>query len=279
MNIVKNRYYIVTFILGFTYTLFSQQNSNHIQWQKIDEGLFLSEYLAPKKSILGDHKITILKINPSRYDFNLFSAKKKEEHTRTAKEWGNQKKQIAIINAGMYRMDHATNLGYMKDYNFINNPNENKDNTIVAFNRKDNSVPEFQIIDRTCQNWEVLKNKYNSFTQSIRMVDCNQKNRWSRQSKKWSMVVIGKDEEGNALFIISRSPYTVHDFINILLQAPLKLYNLMYLEGGPEASFYLNHNNTVVEKMGSYETGFNENDKNTVFWEIPNVIGITKKEN
>ena len=91
------------------------------------------------------------------------------------------------------------------------------------------------------------------------------------------MVVIGIDKEGNVLFIFSRSPYSVYDFINMLLAPSIKLYNAMYLEGGPEASFYLNHNGHKVKKMGSYETGFNENDDNHRFWPIPNIIGITKK--
>jgi hypothetical protein len=51
----------------------------------------------------------------------------------------------------------------------------------------------------------------------------------------------------------------------------------MYLEGGPEASFYLNHNGIEVKKFGSYETDFNENDDNEGFLEIPNIIGISKK--
>jgi len=94
------------------------------------------------------------------------------------------------------------------------------------------------------------------------MMDCDQKNKWGKQNKIWSMVVIGKDKQGNALFIFVRSPYAVHDFINILSNSSLDLYNLMYLEGGPEASFYVNHNNTKINKIGSYETGFNENDDN-----------------
>lgn len=254
-----------------------QSNPQPINWEKLDQGLAIAQYVAPQKSIIGDHTFTILKIDPRHYDFDLFSAKEKAEQTKTAKEWAQQENQIAIINAGMYRMDHATNLGYMKDYDLLNNPSQNKDNAIVAFNPKDDSVPSFQIIDKTCQDWDVLKNKYNSFTQSIRMVDCHQQNKWSEQNKKWSTVAIGKDKKGNALFIISRSPYRVHDFINILLQAPLNLYNLMYLEGGPEASFYLNHPNKKLSVVGSYETGFNENDENDFFWEIPNVIGVSKK--
>lgn len=276
MNRLKNKFFFVFSV--FTFVVFAQHKTKPLDWKTIDDGLQLAAYQSPKKSILGDNMITILKIDPTQYNFNLFSAKEKGEHTRTASQWAADKKQIAIINAGMYQMDHATNLGYMKNYDFANNSRVNKDNTVLAFNRKDTTVPTFQIIDRTCQDWEILKEKYHSFSQSIRMVDCNQKNRWSQQNKKWSMVVIGKDIDGNALFIISRSPYTVYDFVNILLQSPLKLYNLMYLEGGPEASFYLDHNGTKEAVIGSYETGFNEYDDNNQFWKIPNVIGISKKE-
>lgn len=248
-----------------------------ITWEKIDEGLYYAAYDAPMKSKFGDSKINILKIAPSLYNLNLLTAQENDGKTRTAKDWLDQKKQIAVINAGMYMTDHSTNVGYMKNFDVINNGRVSRDNTIVAFNRKNDSVPEFQIIDLKCQNWEQLKTQYNSFTQSIRMMDCNQKNKWSQQNKMWSMVVIGKDKKGNVLFIFVRSPYSVHNFINILSNSSLDLYNLMYLEGGPEASFYLNHNGTKVERMGSYETGFNENDKNNDFWDIPNVIGISKK--
>ena len=89
--------------------------------------------------------------------------------------------------------------------------------------------------------------------------------------------MIGMDKKGNALFIFTRSPYSVHNFINILLQLPLSIHNAMYLEGGPEASFYLNHNKFEIRKFGSFETGFNLDDSNSTFWPIPNVIGIKKK--
>ena len=243
----------------------SKLNAQDINQNKIDDGLYYAAYSAPKKSSYGDSKIDILKISPSLYNFNLISAKEYGGKTQTAKEWATQKKQIAVINAGMYMADYKTNVGYMKNFDFINNGRVNNDNTIVAFNRNNDAVPEFQIIDLKCQDWESLKTQYNSFTQSIRMMDCNQKNKWSQQDKKWSMVAIGKDKKGNALFIFSRSPYSVHDFIDILSNSSLDLYNLMYLEGGPEASFYLNHKETTIEKMGSYETGFNEKDKNNYF--------------
>jgi uncharacterized protein YigE (DUF2233 family) len=257
------------------FNLWGQYFSDEVSWTKIDEGLFYTEYSPPNDSVSG--VISILKIDPKFYEFNLFSAKEPGEKSRTVQEWAEEKNQIAVINAGMYQGDNRTNVGYMKDYSFINNGHINKNNAILAFNRKINDVPPVQIIDLQCQDWETLKNKYNSFTQSIRMVDCHQKNCWAKKDEKWSMVAIGMDKKGNAMFLFSRYAYTVHDFIDILLEAPIDVYNALYLEGGPPASFFLNYNKVVEEKVGSYESRYFENDDNARFWPLPNVIGISKK--
>ncbi len=36
------------------------------------------------------------------------------------------------------------------------------------------------------------------------------------------------------------------------------------------------HNTFGSAGIGSYETGFNENDDNARYWRLPNVIGIAK---
>ena len=246
-------------------------------WEEIQSGLYYSEFSSPVKSFLGDSKINILKINPKKYSFELVSAKQYGGAKRNAKEWATEKNLVAVVNAGMFK-ENNTNTGFMKNHGFINNGILSQSyNSIASFNRKDSSVPEFQIIDLKCQDWNVMKEKYNSFSQGIRMIDCNQKNVWAQQNKEWSMSILGEDKEGNALFIFSRSPYSVNNFIKILLNLPLNIKKAMYLEGGPEASFYLKSDKKEVQKFGSYETGFNENDDNYQFWLIPNVIGIKKK--
>jgi len=134
-----------------------------------------------------------------------------------------------------------------------------------------------QIIDRTCQEFETIRQKYHSMVQSIRMINCRQENVWSQQPKKWSMVVLGADMEDNILFIFTRSPYSVHDFINILLRLPISIYNAMYLEGGPEATLYFSSGDVTFEKFGSFETGLLENGEISAAWPVPNVLGIVKK--
>jgi hypothetical protein len=51
----------------------------------------------------------------------------------------------------------------------------------------------------------------------------------------------------------------------------------MYLEGGPEATLYFSGNGIEFEKIGSYDTGLNENDFLKMARPLPNVIGIVKK--
>ncbi len=266
----------IALYLFFILNSLSSQSQN-INWQKVDNGLFFSEVLAPFKSDIGDSRITILKIDPQYYDFKLLSAKEENVENKTLKEWAKTKKLIAAINAGLYQQDNKTNVGYMKNYNFINNSHLNKDNAILAFNRKDSTFPEIQIIDLKCQNWGELKNKYNSYTQCIRMIDCHQNNTWSQQQEESSISAIAIDKHGNALFIFSYSPFSVHDFTNILKLLPLDIYNAMYLEGAAPASFYFNYKGIGVEKAGSFRYSPEENENKDIAWELPNVIGIVKK--
>ncbi len=77
------------------------------------------------------------------------------------------------------------------------------------------------------------------------------------------MVLFGMDRAGNALWIFTRSPYTIRHFSELLLSLPLSLENVMYLEGGPEASLFLESNGKRIERQGSYETGLTKTTPTT----------------
>lgn len=246
-------------------------------WKEVDEGLYLGDFDAPQKSKIGDSKVTIIKIDPNYYLFKLFCASENGRVRRTARQWCKKFNSTAAINAGMFQIDGITSVGYMKNFDHVNNSRLNKDNAVFVFNRVDTTVPEVQIIDRRCQNFDKLRFKYNTLIQGIRMVSCHQYNVWSQQPKQWSMVAVGMDTTGHVLFIFTRSPYSVHDFINILLSLPISIYNAMDMDGGPVASLYFSANGVELEKVGSYETRYYESDANKSFMRLPNVIGIVKK--
>jgi uncharacterized protein YigE (DUF2233 family) len=274
-----NRFYLL-FFLVFIITVgdINPVTAREIFWQTVDEGLFLAEFASPQKSYIGDSRITIVKIDPRYYDFKLLAASEHNDSALTVRQWAKKYNLVAAVNAGMYQKDLITSVGYMKNFDHVNNPHLNSNNTIFVFNPVDSAVKPAQLVDRTCHDFESLRDKYRSMVQSIRMISCNRENVWSQQPKKWSMVVLGADSDDNILFIFTRSPYSVHDFINILLSLPISIYNAMYLEGGPEATLYLSANNSEIEKFGSFETGFIENNDIGAAWPIPNVLGIVKKQ-
>jgi hypothetical protein len=177
----------------------------------------------------------------------------------------------------MYGKDGLTSVGYMKHRDRLINPRFTKDKTIVAFDRLRADVPEVQIVDLQHQDLKRLSPSYGVLVQNIRMISRKGENVWTQQPRIWSMSIMGMDKSGKVLFIFTRSPYSVHDFADILLGLPLALFNATYLDGGPPASLYLSANGVEMNLFGSYETGVREDDDAVIPWRIPNVIGIARR--
>jgi len=249
------------------------------KWQTLLEGLELGIFFSPRLSEVGDSMIRVLRIDPDRYEFKLFNTTSSDQgRTRTAKEWCLRNGLVAAINASMYQTDHKTSVSLMLTESHTNNPRLSKDMTILAFDRQSDEVPPVKIIDRQCEDFQTWKKKYRTFVQSIRMVSCKGKNVWTQQPQKWSTAAIGIDNNGKILFIHARSPYSTHDFINLLQMLPLDISRAMYAEGGPEAQLYISAGGHEFEFIGSFESNFNNNNENTIAWPIPNIVGITLRK-
>lgn len=91
------------------------------------------------------------------------------------------------------------------------------------------------------------------------------------------MLVAAKDKFGRIWFVFSRSPYSHNQMISFLGKFKDELSNAIYLEGGPETSMFINIKDHKIEKVGSYVSKTFPTDSNTVFWDLPNVIGIRVK--
>jgi hypothetical protein len=91
------------------------------------------------------------------------------------------------------------------------------------------------------------------------------------------MVIGATDSIGNIYFVFTRSPYTHQKMIGFLFVLIPNIRTTVYLEGGPEASLFIQTGDTVISKIGSYVSKTYPNDKNDHFWKIPNVIGINAR--
>jgi hypothetical protein len=248
-------------------------------WRVLEPGLELAELTAPQPADLGDSIIRVLRIDPERFDLRLLNVSASDDgRLQTARDWARSHGLVAAINASMFQTDYRSSVSLMINRSHVNNPRVSKDNAVLAFDRRSESVPRVQIIDRQCQDFESLRKKYRVLVQSIRMVSCEGRNVWAPQEQRWSTAAVGMDRSGRVLMIHCRSPYPVHDLIEMLLQLPIGLRNAMYVEGGPEAQLYVRAGSFEAEYFGSFETGFFEADANRRAWPIPNVLGVERRE-
>ncbi len=249
-------------------------------WEKLQPGLELGRFVPAQNSILGDSVVKILRIDPRRFEFRLLNASAQTNIERkSVKGWVIGHGLVAGINASMYQKDNLTSVSYMKTLDHTNSTWVSKDRTFLAFNPKNKSLPAAKIFDRDCEDFDKIRKQYRSLIQSIRMVSCDGKNVWAPQKNKWSTAAIGMDSKGRILFIHARSPYSTHDFINILLNLPIDLKRAMYVEGGKDAQLYVNTGKAEFEFLGNYSTAVDSASGNSIAWPVPNVVGIAPISN
>ncbi len=266
-------------LLSLFHNLYSQNIIG--TWKNIDTGIWYAEYNAIQKSKISDSKISIIKINPKDYTIELKIASERDSIFRTLPEWCEQESYIFGINAGMYSLSNRYKAtGFLQNGDYINN-NIFKEafNALLAFNPKNSSLPKVRIIDLTNESYDLYKNSYECFIQSIRMIDDQGRAvYWNSKSKlSCSMTLLALDKKGNFIFLFTRSPYKPNEMIDFMLQSDLEIASAMYLEGGPEASFYINMPDTSFGKFGSYVSQTYPTDKNNEFRKMPNIIGIKQK--
>lgn len=227
----------------------------------------------------GGPVVTVVRVDPRQNAFRLLSARLEGlAPPPSAPDWAERAGVLGVINAGMFQEDGSTPVAYARSGRRVANPRWSRDNAVFVAEPADAVRPAARILDRTCDDVPGEAAAYGVVLQNIRMLDCQGRNVWARQARRWSTACVGADADGRVLLIHVRAPFSTHDLIDVLIALPLRLTRLMYVEGGPEASLYLSvRGETLVSEMGSFETGFFESDDNRRFWPLPNVLGFAPR--
>ena len=109
---------LLSVILGFNNVCFGDDLPKEVipRWLELKRGLSYFETQAPEKSILGDSRIFILKVNPLLCSFGILSASENIGNDRSADSWAKDFHVNVVVNAGMFNMvNHRTNKGYLKN--------------------------------------------------------------------------------------------------------------------------------------------------------------------
>jgi uncharacterized protein YigE (DUF2233 family) len=245
-------------------------------WQALEPGLDLGVFDGPPLAE-GDGKITVVRVDPARFDLRLLNASAPGEGAlRSARGWAARVGAVAAINASMYQEDHRTSVGLMRSREHVNRSGLSKHKAVLAFDPLASGVPRVRIIDRECDDFDAVEQGYGTLVQSIRMVACHRRNVWTRSERRFSTAAIGIDSDGRVLLVHARSAWTVHDLVNALLALPIGLERAMYVEGGPEAQLYVNAGGRELELVGTFEA-LDAPVQNRGAWPVPNVIAVVRR--
>ena len=247
------------------------------QWSELAAGFEVGEFAASKQSIVGDSKISIVRLDPNLWELAVQGVDwTKGSKIQTAKDWCALGGLTIAINAGMFASDYSTHVGFLMAGDVENNSHITNYMSVVAFGSGDGSgVPTFGIYDLDRPNISIddLVAKYDNVIQNLRLIKKAGENRWSKQSKMWSEAALGEDDSGRILFIFCRSPYSMYDLNEELIGLGIGIVAAQHLEGGPEAQMYFSIDGVEQELFGSYETDFIEDDSNNRAWPVPIVLG------
>lgn len=246
-------------------------------WREVSPGVEFAEFPLSAKSDLDDSTARIVRVDGTKAEIRLLQGSETKSNPLTAKEWAAKSGAVAVFNAGMFEPNDAS-TGYMRSPTFSSQAAWRKDyNAVLLFGPKDGKDPAVRIADRKCEDATGLAEKYRNAVQSIRMLGCAGETTWSASPKRWSAALIGVDGKGRLLLVHVRSPYSMKALTDELKKLPIDLVDLQYAEGGPEATLYLADGDKGREYVGSYETGFNEDNDNKHAWGLPNVIAVVPR--
>ncbi len=188
---------------------------------------------------------------------------------RTADRWRADEKLRAVINAGMFHQGGVP-VGLLIDRGRVSGDDNPKFGGFIAWDPVDAKDPPMIATARQCAGFALpaLRAKYRSLIQSYRLLDCDGSALAWQDPKQYSAAALGVDRAGRIVLLHARGAVTMAELSRSL--ATHDLVGALFLEGGPEATLVAG----TLSRVGSYETGFVENDDNHVQWALPNVLGI-----
>lgn len=177
--------------------------------------------------------LTIVRADPRSVPFVLLNP---PETTGVAMaELARREKLAVAINAAMFARDYATSIGYMRNYERVNNPRISpKLQGFLCWNPKHSADPAVAIGGKDCLP------RYHTVFQTHRMIDGAGNILWKKGSSIYRNVgLVGVDKDARVLFFHHPSLTDVHELVAGILALGLELRGLLYLDGGSHGSLFL----------------------------------------
>jgi hypothetical protein len=215
--------------------------------------------------------VDVVRADAARFTLKILSPDDATNYN--ARDWLTRFHLSAVTNAGMFH-ESGEAVGMIVADGTARSNDNSKMSGYLAWDPVDASDPPITLAGRDCPGFDLakLRARYHSIVQSYRLLGCDGGPLPWKDPKQYSAAAIGIDRARRIVFLHARAAVTMAE-LSIEL-ASHDLVGALFLEGGPESSLVAKGSEGELAVVGSYETNFVENDGNTSFWELPNVIGL-----
>ena len=250
------------------------------RWRSLGPGVDYTTLTTSTSPSSSDATFHVVRVAPEMARLRLLSVTVEGGEARTAGAWCDEEHLLAAINAGMYQSDLVTHTGYLRIGASVNSDSWTKRyNSLLLLDPARPGLAPATLVDLDDPGSRKLSLSYATVAQNLRLIRGNGRSTWNNNPRSWSEALIAEDRHGRILLLFSRTPFSMADLNRRLLSSPLEIVRAMHAEGGPEASLSVRADGLSLDLAGSFETGFNENDDNRQQWPLPNVLGVTAREN
>ncbi|MBD5557466.1 MAG: phosphodiester glycosidase family protein [Desulfovibrio sp.] len=242
------------------------------QWLALEPGLDFGEFRLEG----GDFRLTALRIDPEKFDFELCASSADGKGPRALDAWGEERDLVAAINASMYREDGSTSTGYMRGAGHVNNPRlVDRFGAFFVAGPDAGELPQAAIIDRDMPDWKERIGRYDLVIQNYRMINGDRRILWSPGGPLYSISAVAQDGAGRILFLHSRAPVEAYAFAQQLLHLPLDVRTVMYVEGGAQAGLLVRSHSLRRDMGGLHAPSLLVTGNLKAL--LPNVLGVRRK--
>lgn len=244
-------------------------------WENLDDGFSIA-WFSIDDSTANDSMLTVVRVDPKIHTLAYLAvADADSAENLSVRKWCESEELALAINGGMYGDDLKTHIGYVQANGKTVSTHRNKYKSAAAWNPKSKDLPHFRLYDLDEVNLDTLLAQYENVVQNLRLIKRERENRWEPdRGHRWTEAALAEDSDGNALFILCRTPMTMYDFNERVLSLPLGIVAAQHLEGGVQTQLCVKVGDYSEAVSGGFESRIDTKSDSDFFFKLPHIIGV-----
>ena len=250
------------------------------------EGITIERIHGPTQLGLGDGVITLVRFDMQRYAPVLLTASTRDGVAHTLPRWAAREHLVGGINLAMYEPDgRPTSLVVQAAVEL--SPDDERFGGFFAFDPISASDAPLVMTGRDCEGGDLtaLRARYRNVVANYRMLSCTSAPIAWVDEHRYSSAAFGMDRAGRLVLIHAATPYLMRDLARVLAEPALGLVQVDYVEGGPEATLFVDDGVTQTTLIGLPRDAADRRPEQAPYppeqlgraWALPNVLGIVPR--